>query len=133
MGGAFIDCNALFTQLSDYSKQEICSLTIFNLTSRSDLQHAFDLVSQMISPPADGHSDIAPQCILRGNMKNKSDLGLNITLIKDDDGIAKCFCVTLIQYPSTPFDTSRPVTVSQQESVDENKTGNMSSPAFMTG
>jgi len=132
MGGAFIDCNALFTQLSDYTKQEICSLTIFNLTSRSDLQHAFDLVSQMISPPADGQSDVAPQCILRGNMKNKSDLGLNISLIKDDDGIAKCFCVTLIQNPSAPFDTSRPATMQQQQ-VNGSKTGNMSSPAFMTG
>ena len=132
MGGAFIDCNTLFTQLSDYTKQEICSLTIFNLTSRSDLQHAFDLVSQMISPPADGQSDVAPQCILRGNMKNKADLGLNITLIKDDDGIAKCFCVTLIQNPTTTCDASRPATMPQQR-TDGSKSGNMSSPAFMAG
>jgi len=51
MGGAFIDCNQLFCQLSNYSKQEVCALTVFNLTARQDLQLAFDQISQLISPP----------------------------------------------------------------------------------
>lgn len=110
MGGAFIDCNQLFLELSGYSKQEILGLTIFNLTSKEDLQSAFDLISQMISPPLDAESSIlAPSCVLRGSMKQRRDLGLNITLIKDDDGIAKCFCVSLIKNPSSPFDDSPPV------------------------
>jgi hypothetical protein len=147
MGGAFIDCNHLFTEMSQYSKQEVCSLTIFNLTARLDLQHAFDLVSQMISPPSntEGNKNApqqSPSCVLRGNMKNRSDLGLNITLIRDDDGIAKCFCVALIQNPVSPFDTSTPIHATpvllqaQQQQVqgEENKQGgNLSSPAFMTG
>lgn len=110
MGGAFIDCNHLFLELSGYSKEEICSLTIFNLTSKEDLQSAFDLISQMISPPADSENNpFSPCCVLRGSMKHRRDLGLNITLIKDKEGIAKCFCVSLIKNPSSPFDDSPPV------------------------
>jgi hypothetical protein len=151
MGGAFIDCNQIFSDLSQYSKQELCSLTIFNLTARSDLQHAFDLVSQMITPPNE-HSDntsaqASPSCILRGNMKNRDDLGLNIALIRDEEGIAKCFCVSLIKNPSSPFDTTMPVhatpsllTMQQQEyqlqddgKKEQGDNNNMTTPAFMTG
>ena len=150
MGGAFIDCNQVFTDLSQYGKQELCSLTIFNLTARSDLQHAFDLVSQMISPAAvssDGNNaqiPASPSCVLRGNMKQRNDLGLNITLIRDDEGIAKCFCVSLIQNPQSPFDTTVPVPATpaliiqqqQQQMQGDGKKQqgeNLSSPAFMTG
>lgn len=110
MGGAFIDCNKLFCQLSEYTKQEICSMTIFNLTARQDLQHAFDLISQMLSSPSDhnGNSQ-SSSCVLRGALKQRTDLGLSVTLIKGEDGIAKCFCVTLVVNPTSPFDMSRPM------------------------
>ena len=108
MGGAFIDCNKLFCQLTSYSKQEVCSMTVFNLTSRQDLQPAFDLISQMLSAPADPNT-ASTSCVLRGAFKHRNDLGLNVTLIKGEDGVAKCFCVTLILNPASPFDTSRPV------------------------
>ncbi len=154
MGGAFIDCNQIFLELSQYSKQELLALTIFNLTARSDLQHAFDLVSQMITPPVGSDESNcgnileqqSPSCVLRGNMKNRTDLGLNITLIRDDDGIAKCFCVSLIKNPSNPFDTSMPVHVTpaniniqqqqqqlQGDGMKQQGGNSMSSPAFMSG
>ena len=84
-------------------------MTIFNLTSRQDLQVAFDLISKMISPPADGGTGNPPSCILRGSMKHRNDLGLSISLIKGSDGIAKCFSVTLIKNPASPYDPSRPI------------------------
>lgn len=129
MGGAFIDCNHLFLELSGYSKEEICNLTIFNLTSKEDLQSAFDLMSQMISPPAESENNcFSPCCVLRGSMKHRRDLGLNITLIKDGKGIAKCFCVSLIKNPSSPFDDSPPIhatastlLVPSEQSKDEQK------------
>jgi hypothetical protein len=110
MGGAFIDCNKLFCQLSSYTKQEVCSMTIFNLTTREDLQHAFDLISQMLSAPTDpsGNSSCS-SCVLRGSMKYRTDLGLSVTLIKGDDAVAKCFCVTLVKNHGYPFDHARPV------------------------
>jgi PAS domain-containing protein len=138
MGGAFIDCNQLFINLSEYNKQEICGLTIFNLTARDDLQNAFDLISQMISPPAE-NDEFSPSCVLRGNMKTRADLGLNITLIKDEEGIAKCFCVSLIKTPASPFDSSTPIHATAEfirtgEVQDlKAKQTNMSSPAFMAG
>jgi hypothetical protein len=114
MGGAFIDCNQLFCQLSDFTKQEVCALTIFNMTARQDLQQAFDLISQMISPPMDSRTQEEPNkpIVLRGALKNRVDLGLSVSLVKGGDGISKCFCVTLVRNPASPFDTSEPVPVS---------------------
>lgn len=134
MGGAFIDCNQLFCQLSNYTKQEVCSMTIFNLTARQDLQHAFDLISQMISPPIGG----APKpCVLRGAMKNRDDLGLTVNLVKGEDGIAKCFCVSLIKNPSSPFDPSKPVPATpdliQIQTTTKDAGGMTSAPAFTSG
>jgi hypothetical protein len=94
----------LFGQLSNYSKQSICGLTIFNLTARQDLQHAFDLISHMISPPVESRNQEPKAIVLRGSMKNRNDIGF--------DGIAKCFCATLIKNPTSPFDTAKPVPVS---------------------
>ena len=115
MGGAFIDCNQLFCQLSNCTKQEVCGLTLFNLTARQDLQKAFDQISKLISPPmeVDRVENQPPKpIILRGAMKHRDDLGMSVALVKGDDGIAKCFCVTLVKNPTSPFDTSRPVPAS---------------------
>ena len=119
LGGAFVDCNSIFCQLSEFTKEEICAMTIFNMTSRQDLQHAFDLISQMITPaltgaPADatdkGDEDKSQSIVLRGAMKNRTDLGLSISLIKGENGIAKCFSVTLVRILS--METTKPDTVS---------------------
>jgi PAS domain-containing protein len=118
LGGAFVDCNSIFCQLSEFTKEEICAMTIFNMTSRQDLQHAFDLISQMITPaltgaPADATDkgdDKSQSIVLRGAMKNRTDLGLSISLIKGENGIAKCFSVTLVRILS--METTKPDTVS---------------------
>jgi len=140
MGGAFIDCNQLFCQLSNYTKQELCALTIFNLTARQDLQPAFDLISQMISPPMDARSQDTPKpIVLRGAMKNRDDLGLSIALVKGEDGIAKCFCVTLIRNPASPYDSSKPIPVSFESiqpssQIDKGAQNELNaSPAFTSG
>lgn len=152
LGGAFIDCNSIFSQLSEYSKEEICSMTIFNVTSRQDLQHAFDLISQMITPTLEnnnGINGIGSNCslgsdkgddkssiVLRGAMKTSTDLGLSISLIKGDQGIAKCFCVTLVRILS--METTRPDTVSihmeiPQVTKQQTRIGFGVSPAYTSG
>ncbi|EJK65393.1 hypothetical protein THAOC_13749 [Thalassiosira oceanica] len=115
MGGSFIDCNLAFTQLSSYSKQELKAMTIFNITSREDLQGAFDMMSQLITPPsgqldADGNGnggviDNSSQTpvILRSAIRNRSDLGLSVSLIRGDDGMARYFNVTLVKLPPSPM------------------------------
>lgn len=141
MGGAFIDCNELFCQLSQYTKQEVCSMTIFNMISTSDINLAFDLISQMISPPLNSPSEPNP-CVLQGSMKNRNDLGLSISLIKgEEDGIAKCFCVTLVKNtmtrnsgPSGPAPALSNLIQQSGESMQKQQQGNnMSSPAYTTG
>jgi hypothetical protein len=115
MGGAFIDCNQLFCQLTNLTKQEVCGSTLFNLTARQDLQRAFDQISKLISPPMDVDRDdtqVQKPIVLRGSMKHRDDLGMSVALVKGDDGIAKCFCVTLVKNPTSPFDTSRPIPAS---------------------
>ncbi|EJK64575.1 hypothetical protein THAOC_14684 [Thalassiosira oceanica] len=114
LGGAFVDCNSIFSQLSEYTKEEVAVMTIFNMTSRADLQHAFDLISQMITPSDDADKDSSDDggqsIVLRGAMKSRSDLGLSISLIRGEGGMAKCFCVTLVRILS--IESTRPDTVS---------------------
>mmetsp|Transcript_10452 Transcript_10452/g.24854 ORF Transcript_10452/g.24854 Transcript_10452/m.24854 type:complete len:617 (+) Transcript_10452:450-2300(+) len=140
MGGAFIDCNKVFCQIANYTKQEICSMTVFNLTARSDLQPAFDLISQMLSAPLDP-SVTNTSCVLRGALKHRTDVGLSVKLIKGNDGVAKCFCVTLINSPASPYDISRPIPATLghpgggqiQPGAKENQHGLDVTPAYTTG
>jgi len=142
MGGAFIDCNKAFCQISNYTMQEICSLTIFNLTARQDLQSAFDLISQMLSAPLDPNVTNT-SCVLRGALKHRDDVGLSVKLIKGHDNVAKCFCVTLIRNPASPYDTSRPIpaTISIPGTLDQGQlvpgtkgpSGLDPAPAYTTG
>eukprot|EP00986_Skeletonema_menzelii_P019822 scaffold29295_cov160-Skeletonema_menzelii.AAC.1 len=110
MGGSFIDCNSAFTQLSSYTKQELKAMTIFNITSRDDLQGAFDMMSKLITPPTsgfdgDGNSvqDEKSQApvVLRSAIRHRSDLGLSVSLIRGDDGVARYFNITLVKLPSS--------------------------------
>lgn len=112
MGGSFIDCNLAFTQLSSYTKQELKAMTIFNITSRDDLQGAFDMMSQLITPPtggldADGNSiedgNLQAPVVLRSSIRHRSDLGLSVSLIRGEDGVARNFNVTLVKLPPSPM------------------------------
>jgi PAS domain-containing protein len=138
MGGAFLDCNHLFSQLTQYTKQELCSQTIFNLTERQDLQRAFDEISQLISSPV-SETDAKP-VVLKCSLKNRGDLGLSVSLVRGEDGIAKCFCVALIK---TQLDMGRPVPISfdalEAQSAETSQPtakddgGMDASPAFTSG
>jgi PAS domain S-box-containing protein len=139
LGGAFIDCNSIFCHLSEYTKEEVCAMTIFNMTSRQDLQHAFDLISQMITPILDGiEREEKSSIVLRGAMKNRHDLGLSISLIKGDHGIAKCFSVTLVRVLSNESarqDTTVSVEMEspQISSKQQLNVGFGASPAYTAG
>mmetsp|Transcript_30948 Transcript_30948/g.74783 ORF Transcript_30948/g.74783 Transcript_30948/m.74783 type:complete len:425 (-) Transcript_30948:272-1546(-) len=114
MGGSFIDCNIAFTQLSSYTKEELKAMTIFNITSRDDLQGAFDMMSQLITPASggldgdgnnveDGSGKMQSPVILRSAIRHRSDLGLSVSLIRGEDGVARYFNVTLVKLPPSPM------------------------------
>lgn len=145
MGGAFVDCNQLFCQLSNYEKQEVCGMTIFNMTARSDLQRAFDQISQLISPPIDEISQSTEggerqPITFRGSFKTRDDLGLCVSLVKGEDGVSKCFCVTLVKNPTSPFENSQPIAASFDSVIPSSATEasmkmsqTNASPAFTSG
>jgi PAS domain-containing protein len=103
MGGGFVDCNPLFCSVSNYTKQELCAQTIFNLTERQDLQRAFDMICRMLAPTSTTTQEQQqPEIVvLRGAMKNRGGVGLGVSLVKGENGIPKCFCVTLVKNPSS--------------------------------
>jgi len=112
MGGSFIDCNLAFTELSSYTKAELKEMTIFNITSRDDLQGAFDMMSHLITPPtggldADGNnvedSKRPSPVILRSAIRHRSNLGLSVSLIRGEDNVARYFNVTLVKLPPAPM------------------------------
>jgi PAS domain-containing protein len=113
MGGSFIDCNPAFTKLSNYTKEELKVTTIFNLTSREDLQGAFDMMSQLITPMNFESASVTslgsvaqPPVVLRSSIPHRTDLGLSVSLIRGDDGVARYFNVTLVKLPTpTAFGT----------------------------
>lgn len=139
MGGAFVDCNSIFCQLSEYTREEVLSMTIFNMTAQTDLQHAFDLISQMITPPSadEAQQNKTNTVVLRGAMKNRSDLGLSVSLIKGDLGIAKCFSITLVKILA--MEVRKPDTVSiemELPNIPSSKQQNLGfgvSPAYTLG
>ena len=117
MGGAFVDCNDIFTQLSEYTKEEVRAMTIFNMTSKQDLQHAFELISQMLAPSLDNSipiTDKQDSIVLRGAMKTRDDLGLSISLIKGEHGIAKCFCITLVRILAVETQQPDPIAIQME-------------------
>lgn len=113
LGGQIVECNQAFTQLSSYTKQEVMAMTVFNLTSREDLQGAFDSMSKLITPPT-GELDAVGNnimdtsqspVILRSGIPHRNDLGLSVSLIRGDDAMARYFNVTLVKLPPSPMMT----------------------------
>ena len=112
MGGVFVEGNKLFRRISQCTKQDLCSMTIFNMLAKKDLQSAFDRISSMISPPQvhqenDGSSlhfgqsnRSKSQPLLLGAMKNRLDIAVSVTLIWADNGAPRCFLVALLKEPT---------------------------------
>lgn len=113
-------------------------MTIFNMTSKNDLQQAFDLISEMITPNIENpnQEEESKSIILQGSMKTRNDLGLSISLVKGNQGIGRCFSVTLVRIIS--MDKSRPgaTTVEMELPVIPMKSGDVGfgvSPAYTAG
>ncbi|GMH59736.1 hypothetical protein TrLO_g6449 [Triparma laevis f. longispina] len=93
MGGSFLECNRRFSELSGFPRTVLSTMTVFNITSPTDLQNAFNLISKMI--PTSTSSPLSPEpAILKGTLRN-GESRLNCSLVKDDEGNAKYFCVQL--------------------------------------
>ncbi|GMI01385.1 hypothetical protein TrVE_jg10716 [Triparma verrucosa] len=97
MGGSFLECNRSFATLSGFPREVLSTMTVFNITSPSSLQSAFNSISKMIptnskTPPKHSSST------LEGALRNGPCL-LNCSLVLSDEGLAKYFCVQLTPTP----------------------------------
>ncbi|KAA0166390.1 hypothetical protein FNF28_03159 [Cafeteria roenbergensis] len=50
MDGSFVDCNRRFSELSGFTRDEVQRRSIFNMTPAEDLQHTFEIVSELMGP-----------------------------------------------------------------------------------
>lgn len=96
IGGAFLDCNTEFTQLSSYSKHELQAMNIFNLIKKVDLHLAFVMTSQLITPPKGKLDKTQAPILLRSSFKHRQDICLNISLCQGNNGVKRHFLVKLI-------------------------------------
>eukprot|EP00934_Nitzschia_sp_Nitz4_P000607 Nitzschia sp. Nitz4//scaffold288_size23661//20146//22129//NITZ4_008472-RA/size23661-processed-gene-0.42-mRNA-1//1//CDS//3329545806//607//frame0 len=129
IGGSIIDCNDLFSEVVAMEKQNVCAMTLFNMTSRQDLHGAFNFMSQILSGPGARRS-----CVLRAAFSDREDLGLLVTLLDSANDDQKNFCVTLLISATSPFDISNaePATVSKEDEKKEAESLS-GSPAFTAG
>ncbi|CAB9502772.1 expressed unknown protein [Seminavis robusta] len=137
LGGTFLDCNQVFRKILECSKEQLRELSIFHLldssggtsptqqqtnTSRSNLQFAFDQISQMLQSidPAGSSSNngrsfsqASKPVVLRGSVQGNGHLGLAISIVhasnsKSNDAQHEVqrhqhyLCVTLVEKPMNP-------------------------------
>ena len=75
--------------------------TLFNLIARADLQGSFDRISNMLMAEANQDGQTEEQLFVSASFPHRSDLGLQISLVRGSQGEMQHFCVTLVQ--STVF------------------------------
>lgn len=75
--------------------KDLCSLTIFNMIAKSDLQNAFDRISSLISSSSSSSNAVA----IIGSIKNHPNLTLNISILASENyniNKGKYFLVTIL-------------------------------------
>ena len=111
----------MFCLLAGFPKATLLTMTIFALISQKELQHAFQCISQMISPDRilqsmlSGASPVSYS--FHGSMIN-ARIGLNVHLVRcSSTGAAKCLGVTLIRDPTSSGNVLAPATAADMVSV----------------
>jgi hypothetical protein len=102
LGGSLLDCNRSFRQWTEYTKEQLGSLTIFNLIDRHDLQPSYEHIASMLETRLDGGVKDIP-LIVRGSFSHAPGIELQITCVRrGDSGEAMHLCITLLQNHHNP-------------------------------
>mmetsp|Transcript_6732 Transcript_6732/g.9776 ORF Transcript_6732/g.9776 Transcript_6732/m.9776 type:complete len:504 (+) Transcript_6732:3-1514(+) len=116
VNGEFVDGNHLFCSLSEYSKQDLCSMTIFNIIARSELQNAFDKINSLMASKEGLSQSVEPKkqshVVLRGKMKNSRRMGVSIAIIQQQNQMPKCILVVLLDEASAKAEEQPPLLIS---------------------
>jgi len=126
MGGALVDCNSAFEIETGKPLHDLKELTVFNIVHPNEWTRALDSISLMIdggfhaqrnecnTENNDERSDNLSSeneandkaLYFRSSFTHRPDLGLCVTLVRDDDNAAKCFNVTLVKNVTPLVSTS---------------------------
>jgi hypothetical protein len=96
LGGSLMDCNQFFSSLTGYAKEQLESVTIFNLIDRQDLQTSFERIASMLEGKANAELNVIP-LIVRGSFTQTPGIFLQITSVRRGDGEPLYLCITLLQ------------------------------------
>eukprot|EP00613_Pedinella_sp_CCMP2098_P000279 CAMPEP_0171622116 /NCGR_PEP_ID=MMETSP0990-20121206/17041_1 /TAXON_ID=483369 /ORGANISM="non described non described, Strain CCMP2098" /LENGTH=350 /DNA_ID=CAMNT_0012187831 /DNA_START=17 /DNA_END=1069 /DNA_ORIENTATION=- len=93
MDGCFVECNGKFVEASGYSKEELLSLTIFNLTAAHDLHDTFAKVSQMLRSSSATPSSLEVRAVVKYNQERGR---LAISLVRNEHEQPTHFSVCIV-------------------------------------
>lgn len=101
LGGAFVEANLKWDELTGISTSELLAMTIFNITKPENLQQAFDGIAKLIANSAD--SDVPAPVRIPGLVKS-GDCEFVVSLVKDAGGESRYFCLQMLQQPAAAED-----------------------------
>lgn len=93
LDGRFLDCNEVFERVSGYSKEELKHSSLFHLLSNNAMDDVYRVLVKMLKEK-NKTNDFTSQsfwCGIVPKKNQKTELVLNITLARSQDGIPKYF------------------------------------------
>ena len=105
MGGYFVDCNKIFCNVTGYTKEQMCTMTIFNLIDEPELPKALEQITGLImSSVSDSECDHNKSVLIRASPKIRENLGFSIGIVRYAKVVPKGFCINLVNYANnTPI------------------------------
>jgi PAS domain S-box-containing protein len=109
MGGYFVDCNKIFCNVTGYTKEQICGMTIFNLIAEPELPNALDQITGLImSSVTDSECDQNKSVLIRASPKIRENLGFSVGIVRYAKVVPKGFCINLVNYANnTPVQNAQ--------------------------
>lgn len=136
LGGSLLDCNRVFCHLSNCTKQELCSSTVFKLIAREDLQRSFEHISSRMTASHDGIRDENNPFLVRGIFPLGDDFGLRITFISNEEGAKQLLCITMIKNPPSlsgvPLELPAPRPLELEWQLDQQAEDDSQASALMS-
>lgn len=104
MDGSFVDCNRRFSELSGFTRDEVQRRSIFNMTPAEDLQHTFEIVSELMGPTSSSMGkpvevrQFSKPCKMRGGIVA---VDVSMALLRDSHGRPSQFACAVVPSEAT--------------------------------
>ena len=91
--GHIVACNDAFTSLSGYTRQEVLSTSIFNMTLPEEMTQMFQMVSTMLSFPQERTKHFTKTCKFQGR---DEFCFVSMWIVREDDGEPLYFQMVMV-------------------------------------